>query len=82
MILVTAALLVPVCESRGNKETASGWAQIDLGSFSLGRGPSGDLEMKFSQGAYVLGFGGDRSLQLVQGERGVGLSGGVFPVSL
>lgn len=42
--------------------------QIDLGSFSLGQNKHGDLKFIFNQAANILGFGGDRGLDLTVGE--------------
>ncbi|EFO21804.2 hypothetical protein LOAG_06680 [Loa loa] len=42
--------------------------QIDLGSFSLGQNKRGDLKFIFNQAANILGFGGDRKLDLTIGE--------------
>ncbi|CAG9535328.1 unnamed protein product [Cercopithifilaria johnstoni] len=42
--------------------------QIDLGSFSLGQNKRGDLKFIFNQAANILGFGGDRGVDLTIGE--------------
>ncbi|KAI6174599.1 hypothetical protein M3Y97_01008400 [Aphelenchoides bicaudatus] len=42
-------------------------AQINLGSFNLGRGNNGDLLLGFGQGGSLFGFGGDRGLQVTLG---------------
>lgn len=42
--------------------------QVDLGSFSLGQNKRGDLKFIFNQAANILGFGGDRGIDLTIGE--------------
>lgn len=43
-------------------------SQIDLGSFSLGQNKRGDLKFIFNQAANILGFGGDRGLDVTVGD--------------
>ncbi|EJW86914.1 hypothetical protein WUBG_02175 [Wuchereria bancrofti] len=43
-------------------------SQIDLGSFSLGQNKRGDLKFVFNQAANILGFGGDRGLDVTVGD--------------
>ncbi|VDK86586.1 unnamed protein product [Litomosoides sigmodontis] len=42
--------------------------QVDLGSFSLGQNKRGDLKFIFNQAANILGFGGDRGIDLTIGD--------------
>lgn len=49
------------------KMTFLGLAQINLGTFNLGKNRAGDLEFDFGQGANLFGFGGDRNLGVTLG---------------
>ncbi|KAI6240499.1 hypothetical protein M3Y99_00444300 [Aphelenchoides fujianensis] len=51
-------------------------AQINLGSFNLGRGANGDLLLGFGQGGSLFGFGGDRALQVTIGPGRFGANSG------
>lgn len=41
--------------------------QLNLGTFNLGKRPTGDLDLNFGQGGSLFGFGGDRALQVTIG---------------
>ncbi|VDK17964.1 unnamed protein product [Anisakis simplex] len=48
--------------------------QVNLGSFSLGQNPTGDLEIGVGQMANIFGFGGDRGLKVTTGKGKFGLT--------